>query len=415
MYINRSIEKEIVPFLARKEAIAIIGPRQAGKTTLLKKIEGSLVLQNKKVKYFNFENASELNLFQTDINSFSYLNKSYDVIIIDEFQYAKEGGKKLKLLVDTTPIKYIISGSSSLELTFQMGKYMVGRIINFELYPFSFREYLSAVDSDLAELLNEKIPNVLLAKIDSHVFGDEINDRLLTYFNKYLLWGGYPAVTLATTDIEKKKLLESIVNNYLLKDIGSLLKLATEDKLQILTKLLATQISNIINYKELSNVSNLKYTSLMNHLSILTQTYIVDLIKPFFTNKRTELVKNPKVYFVDIGFRNFILSDFRNIGHRGDEGALAENVVLSELVRKQLNNINFWRTKSGAEVDFIAQVDGKLIPIEVKYSHTKTIGKNMYSFINKFSPKQAIIFTKSYYSPVKVGETKLSFLPVYYL
>jgi len=415
MYIPRSLETELKPYLARKEAVAIVGPRQAGKTTLLKKIEASLVKQEKSVKYYSFESTTDLNLFQSDIESFALLNKKYDVIIIDEFQYAKEGGKLLKLLVDTTPAKYIISGSSSLELTFQIGKYMVGRLLSFKLYPFSFREYLAAVDSELHQLLKQKIPDIFSLLTHKEIFGTEIKQLLLKHFTDYLIWGGYPAVALAQSGTEKKKLLESIVNNYLLKDIGSLLKLATEDELQALARFLATQIGNLINYKELTNVSNLKYPALIKHLNILKQTYIINLIKPFFVNKRTELVKNPKIYFVDNGFRNFILGDFRQSHQRSDLGALVENVVLSEVQRRGFDRINFWRSKSGAEVDFILQANGKLLPVEVKFSPREIIGKSLHSFINKFSPPEAIVFTKGYFATKIVKNTKVKFLPVYYI
>lgn len=415
MYVNRSIEDKINLFIDRKEALAIIGPRQAGKTTLLKKIEKKLASQGKKIKFLNFEKFGDLNLFQSDLESFIELSKSYDVLIIDEFQYAKNGGKKLKLLVDTTPVKYIISGSSSLELTFQTGKYMVGRLLSFELQPFSFREHLSAKDNDLHQLLTKKVPNALSFSAKKNIFGVEINNRLKSYFEDYLIWGGYPAVALAKTELEKEKLLEGIISNYLLRDIGSLLKLATEDELLKLTKFLATQISSLVSYKELSNASDLQFLPLKKHLNILAETYIINLIKPFFSNKRTELVKNPKVYFIDTGFRNFILTDFRKINTRNDIGALVENFVLNEIRRQEVKNINFWRTKSGAEVDFIIQVNGKIIPIEAKYSNKPAIGKNMHSFIEKFSPEQAIIFTKEHTASMQIKKTTVRFLPVYYI
>ncbi len=416
MYINRRLEKEIEPFLGRKEVIAIIGPRQAGKTTLLKNLEKKLLSADKKVKFITFEKISDLNLFQTDLESFIELNKQYEVIIIDEFQYAQDGGKKLKYLFDTTSAKYIISGSSSLELTFQTGKYMVGRMVSFTLYPFSFREYLLAVSPELHNLLNNKIPDAFTLEFDKAVFSNEINQRLKNSFETYLIWGGYPAITLAKTESEKGKLLESIVSNYLLKDISSLLKLATENKLLRLIKFLAVQLASLINYNELSNVADLKFLLLKEHLNILKETYVIDIITPFYKNKRTELVKNPKVYFVDNGFRNYILSDYRKIELRNDYGSLVENVVLGELRRvKEEKYINFWRTKSGAEIDFIIESAGDLLPIESKYSSNPNIGKNMYSFINKYYPNEAIILTKDRLDKVRVKETTVKFLPVYYL
>jgi len=207
MYIHRQLEKRIALFLKRKEAISIIGPRQAGKTTFLKFLEKEFKKNNKKVKFITFENLSDLDIFQNNIEDFKSIIDDYDVVIIDEFQYAKEGGQKLKYLYDTTKIKFIISGSSSLELVFQTGKYMVGRIINFDLSPFSFREFLSFKDKELYKILNNKInqKKFLDFKIKNG-FGNAINKRLSEYLEKFVVYGGYPAVALSVKEEEKQKL-----------------------------------------------------------------------------------------------------------------------------------------------------------------------------------------------------------------
>ncbi len=199
MYITRQLEKQIKPFLERKEVIAIVGPRQAGKTTFLKHLQKELEKRHR-VKFITFEERGDLVLFQRSLADFKELYKEYEILIIDEFQYAKEGGKKLKYLFDTTNFKLIISGSSSLELTFQTGKYMVGRMFSFTLLPFSFREYLSYAERELWSLVRKRIPNIFSTDFRlSQAFGDEINQRLRQRFEKYLIWGGYPASCLAKT------------------------------------------------------------------------------------------------------------------------------------------------------------------------------------------------------------------------
>jgi predicted AAA+ superfamily ATPase len=336
--------------------------------------------------------------------------------IIDEFHYAKEGGKKLKYLFDTTKIKFIISGSSSLELTFETGKYLVGRMFKFLLYPFSFREYLLVKDKKLFQLLNLRFPDIFFSKIENQkFFGKEINNRLQKYFEEYLIFGGYPNVVLAKRKEEKIKILESILENYLLKDIKALLNLKTQRELLKIAEFLATQISNLLNYKELSNISKLKYKELLKHLEILKSTFIIDLLLPFYKNPRTELVKTPKVYFLDNGLRNYLLADFKEIKKRNDVGQLVENFVFSTLKRKNLRKINFWRTKSKAEIDFITQKEGEIIPIEVKYSLSPSIGKSFYSFVEKFSPKRGYILNQGFLAIEKIKKTKIYFLPVYYL
>lgn len=415
-YVHRALEEQIVPLLSRKEAIAIVGPRQAGKTTLLLHLKESMTRQGHKVKYLTFDNRADLELFQNSVDSFKALHKDYDIIILDEFHYAKEGGKKLKYLYDTTTHKFIISGSSSLELTFQTGKYMVGRMFTLHLWQFSFREYISIKDKDLHGLLIENDENFLDAD-PPKFFDKHINKRIENYFHEYIIFGGYPAPALENDPKIKKQLLASILNNYLLKDIKSLLSLITDQELVNLSKFLATQIGNLINYQELSNASGLSVANVKKHLKILEETYILKLVKPFFTNKRLELIKTPKVYFLDTGFRNLISENFNPLETRVDKGALIENFVCTHLLLRQgtFSPVNFWRTKSQAEVDFVIQKGETVVPVEVKYSPTPSPGKSLYSFIDRFSPKKAFVLTMGYTDIRKIGKTQIVFAPVYYL
>jgi predicted AAA+ superfamily ATPase len=415
MYIHRELEKEINPFLGRKEILAIVGPRQVGKTTLLEHLAEKFSQENKRVKFITFEKPSDLALFDS-IEDFKDIHKDYQTVIIDEFHYARNGGQKLKYLFDTTRTKYIISGSCSLDLKFQTGKYLVGRMLKFVLRPFSFREYLFCKNPELFELLTSRVKDAFSFSV-KRSFGAEINNRLERLFNNYLVWGGYPLVVLAKTPVEKQKILDGILENYLLKDIRSLLQLATENELVKLTRFLAAQIGNLISYKELSNSAGLGYKEVLKHIEILKQTYLADLARPYFTNKRTEIIKNPKVYFIDTGLRNSVLSDFREIDQRETIGNLTENFVFNVLKRKTegFQDINFWRTKSGAEIDFLLQKNNRITPVEVKYARKPTIGKSVYSFIEKFSPQEFFIFTRGYVGQRRIGKCRLKFIPIYYI
>lgn len=417
MYIHRELEKAIFPYLDRREALAILGPRQAGKTTFLGEIVRILEQSGKKVRFLTFENRADLDLFNTNIEDFKNLFASFDVVMIDEFQYAKEGGQKLKYLYDTTKQKFIISGSSSLDLIFQTGKYMVGRLLEFTLLPFSFREFLSFRDPELFSLMEKKGCVSLLECDAKDAFGAEITRRLSERLEEFVIFGGYPAVALASGKEEKEKLLEGIAENYLLKDIESLLHLATSDTLRVLEKILATQIGNLVQYEELSRSSGLSFPELKKHLNILEKTYVITLIRPFFTNRRTELVKNPKVFFLDSGLRNFVLSDFRPLRDRPDAGALMENYAFTLLSRRAPNLssvVRYWRTKSKAEVDFVLETPDGVYPFEVKYSSKRMVGKSLHSFIQKFHPKRAVILTKDLAQQETVSETVLHFLPLGY-
>ena len=414
-YIPRELEKTIQPFLKRKEILAVVGARQVGKTTFLEHLFSNLKKQKKKAEFLTFERENDLALFES-IEDFKDYYKDYQILIIDEFHYAKEGGRKLKYLFDTTKIKFIISGSSSLELTFETGRYLVGRMFKFLLYPFSFREFLLSKDKRLLALLETRFGDVLFQKPDfKKFFGREINSRIQKLFEEYLIFGGYPAVVLAETREEKIKILESILENYLLRDIGALLNLKTKGEILKIAEFLSTQVSNLLNYQELSRISNLRYREVITHLEILKNTFLVETLKPFYKNPRTELVKTPKIYFFDNGFRNYLISDFKEINKRNDVGRLVENYVFSLLQRKSLGKINFWRTKSKAEVDFLIQREGEIIPIEVRYSPSPLIGKSLFSFIEKFSPKYGYILTKGFFGIKKIKKTNIYFIPVYYL
>ncbi|MBU3924563.1 ATP-binding protein [Patescibacteria group bacterium] len=416
MYIHRALEKQIFPFLKRKEALSIIGPRQAGKTTFIGFIKETLEKQNRKVKFITFENKADLDLFNNNIEDFKAIATQYDCFIIDEFQYSTDGGQKLKYLYDTTKIKFIISGSSSLELTFQTDKYMVGRLLEFMLPPFSFREFLSYKNIELYNLLENRNIAEIINFDFKNIFGEEINKRMIILLEEYLLFGGYPAVVLTESKEEKHKVLESIAGKYLLKDIQGVLRLKTDNELWRLEKFLAGQIGNMIKYEELSKVTGLSLKDLKTHLNILEKTYIVSFISPFFRNKRTELTKNPKVYFFDLGIRNFALNDFRVLADRNDLGAMAENYAYNALTRRYYPvAMKYWRTKSKAEVDFILEKDQAIYPFEVKYSSKKIIGKSLYSFINKFNSSAAVIFTKDLSGEEKIGEMVLKFIPLIYL
>lgn len=400
----------------RKEAISIVGPRQTGKTTFIDFIGKEMEKQGKKVKIVTFENRADLNLFNGNIEDFKSIVKQYDCVVIDEFQYAKNGGQKLKYLYDTTEVKFIISGSASLELTFQTGKYMVGRIFEFTLLPFSFREFLSFRDRELFSLLQEMSLENIIDFDASKAFGAEINSRLAKLLEEYVVHGGYPAVCLAENNDIKHKVLESIADNYLLKDIKQLLNLATDDNLNRLEKFLAGQIGGMVKYNELSNVADITYKEVKKHLNILENTYIISLVKPYFTNKRVEIAKNPKVYFFDLGLRNFSLSDFRELKGRNDYGMVMENCAYNLLQRKYpQHSLKYWRTKSKAEVDFIIDKERVVCPVEVKYFFGRKIGKSMHSFIEKFNPPVAIILTRDLADEEKIGNTIIKFLPMSYL
>lgn len=400
MYIKRDLEKKLKQYLDKPEILAVIGPRQSGKTTLLREFAKPL----KKAVYVDFEDRDVLELFNNDIKSF-YARYAQDAafLFIDEFQYAKEGGQRLKYLYDAHKTKIIISGSSVLDLTHQAVKYLVGRIFIFSLFPLSFEEFLRYRDAALCDNiylpLKKKMKNYSVPGNESIPrISDEIIKELLKHYYDYSIYGGYPRVVTAHSRDEKIMVLKNIYNTYFLREIRDILQLSTEDALQKLIKALALQIGSTIAYNELGQVASLNYAALLKHLNILEKTYVIKRVQPFCRNKRVEISKMPKAYFVDNGFRNMVIANFQDFNKRPDAGSLNENFVASQLLKAE-QNFNFWRTKSNAEIDFVLEEQGGITVIEVKSSlRSNVAGKALYSFKEKYAPGKMIIASENYFA-----------------
>ena len=149
----------------------------------------------------------------------------------------------------------------------------------------------------------------------------------------------------------------------------------------------------------------------------ILRNFIISLLRPFFTNKATELKKNPKVYFIDNGLRNYILNNFNNLEVRPDAGSIIQNVVFTQLKMNQVDSLRYWRTLAKAEVDFVLELGGELVPIEVKYSLFKVprISRGFRNFLLQYQPERALVFTKNFWGELKVGSSLVKFVPVWYL
>ncbi|MHA1264626.1 MAG: ATP-binding protein [Candidatus Helarchaeota archaeon] len=428
-YLDRQLFNEITKWIDRPEIIAIKGPRQAGKTTLLEMLREWLLkvkgIEPDRIKYFTFEDRELMDNFSLAPTEFiqRYVSdtKNY-FFLIDEIQYCKDVGQKLKLIYDLVKnVKLIVTGSSSLELTSQTAKFLVGRLFSFDLFTFSFYEFISAKDKNLAKIYcerNRSITNLIKSgenfKIpDKDIFLKE----LYQYLNEYTLFGGYPEVIKAKSLEEKRIILKNIFNTYLEKDIVSYLQISDTIKFKKLVTLLAASISNLITYERLTATCNSYYKEIMRLLNILQQTYIVELVRPFHKNLKTELRKNPKVFFYDLGLRNYAINNFTPLEIRMDAGALAENFIFNQF-RMLADHlfINYWRTTAKTEVDFIIWNMQKVIPVEVKFRPFKkvTIPRSLHSFIENYNPPIALVVTKDFWGETWRKGTEVKFIPIVY-
>jgi len=201
--------------------------------------------------------------------------------------------------------------------------------------------------------------------------------------------------------------LKNIFDIYLMRDVRDILGPIDDYQLLNLAKALALQVGNVVSFHELSTLLQQKTLAVKKYLNLLEKAFVLRMVKPYFTNKRTELVKNPKAYFTDTGLRNSIIGDFRLLRDRPDRGALVENHHFSEFLKAD-RDVEFWRTKSKAEVDFI--VDGR-DPVEVKSAISRPVaGKSLRSYIDKYAPKNAYVFNADLSDMLTIGHTAVHFL-----
>lgn len=388
MYVHRILENELEKQINRKEILAVYGPRQSGKTTLIKKI-----LENKEnVNFLTFDDVETLELFEKDTKSFITQEvEPYNIIFIDEIQYSNDSGKKLKFIYDTTGKKIIVSGSSAIDISIKSLKYLVGRVLIFRLGTFNFEEFLSYKDPKVLKLYRQG------------TYKESIIAKLNKYLDEFLQYGGYPEVVLSQ---DKVLILKNLLNIYLLREIKEILEIKDNYKIKNLLEILASQNGGLVNYAELSQTIDTYSEDLKQKLEILEKSLTIRKVRPFFTNKKTEVKKNPKIYFSDTGFRNTILNSYSLAN-----GCLFENFVLSEFDKKEIS-LNYWRTKSKAEVDFVFN-SKEPVPIEVKsILKSKKTTKSFLSFIDKYKPSKAFILSRSFEDEEIRGETKIYYVPL---
>lgn len=411
----RSLFPHIQAHLADEEITILIGPRQVGKTTLITSLKDGLIARGvspSDVYYFNLDVVTDKVLFQKQPDLIQFIknrvsgrNKLY--LFIDEVQRIENTGLFFKGIYDLhLPVKLILTGSSSLEIRSKTTEHLTGRKRLFTLYPLNFSEYIHANDTDLVPYIDKYYP---FAKAE-----------ILTHFENFIIFGGYPKVALETILEKKILLLEEIFSSYIEKDVVGFLRIRDSFAFSQLVKIIASQIGNLFNTESVSRELGMKSQTIRHYLDILEETFIIQRVNPFFNSPTTEIRKMPKLYFFDIGMRNFA-KDNRDFSvdafkQRVDSGALLENFVLSELVKLEMRDIHFWRTKDDAEVDFVIQKKSEVIPIEVKLDRRSiTISRGFHSFINKYKPKIAIIIAMKKQDVIQMGKTELHCILPYQL
>lgn len=342
--IHRIIQKELERSYNRRKVITILGPRQVGKSTLL----GELSAAGTRVRILNCDNEDDRRLLldktSTELKS---LVEPHDFFLIDEAQRVKNIGLTLKMIGDLhLDTHVIVTGSSSFDLADEINEPATGRLIEFNLFPLSLPE-LAESTSQIEE------------------------QRML---ETRMIYGLYPEVV--TTPEYARDTLMNLTNNYLYRDALAYQGLRKPDALMKLVRALALQVGSEVSYNELALTVGVDKITIENYINLLEKSFIVFRLNSFSRNARNEIRKGKKIYFVDNGVRNAVLSNFAPLELRNDTGMLWENLMISERVKrnaycKSYAQLYFWRTHDQKEIDLIEDKDGQLTAYEFKWNERR--------------------------------------------
>lgn len=357
MYIKRTLEEVLKEKLYSSNKILILyGARQVGKTTLVKSI-----LNETELKYLEVNADEKLyndTLSSRDYNKLKMLVSGYDLLFIDEAQRIEDIGINLKILHDRFPeLKIIVTGSSSFELSNRIHEPLTGRTWNFKLFPVAFSE------------------------LTYHYNIIELDNRL----EEFLIYGMYPEIFSLDNIKDKEQYLRLLTSSYLYKDVLEITSIKHSSKLDDLLRLLAFQVGSQVSLNELGRSLNMSKDTVNSYIDLLEKSFVIFRLNGYSKNLRKEVTKMDKIYFYDPGVRNAIINNFNTIKYRDDVGGLWENFLIAERMKSlhyvmKFPNQYFWRTYSGAELDYVEEEKGKLYGYEFKWGDKETKVPETWSF-----------------------------------
>jgi len=374
---KRTVTEAIGRFLPTDDIIVIHGARQVGKTSILMLLQDQLQASDEQTYYIDLEDSRFVSLLDKGVDEFvTYLTEQgFDLpalraagrklyVMIDEIQYLANPSSFLKLLADHHRyLKIIISGSSSFEIKSKFKDSLVGRTVNFEIYPLSFQEFLT-------------FNGISFAPADH--FTEKKTAELRRLYMEFALYGGYPKIVLTQGSDIKEKYLQQIIDTYVRKDIRDLAEIKDVNKFNRLLETLASQSGNLLNVSELSVTAGLARETIERYLLILEQTYMLRLVRPFSRNLRAELFKTPKVFFYDTGLMQML---WLKRLQKEILGQVFETSIFAELVKRHgPEQVFYWRTQDKKEIDFVVKFPDKVFPVEAKLHFPRTIPRVLHTF-----------------------------------
>ncbi len=378
---------------ADHRVVLVVGPRQAGKSTLIWK---TLAEADEAALFLNCEEPairewlSSPAAFLADLAE--EIGPDVRTLFLEEVQRLPEAGLFLKGLVDhRTGLRIFATGSSSFDLESATRESLAGRAQRHLLLPLSLTEAAS------------RLPTGALAR----------EDALARLVERMMIFGSYPA---AMTSDDPRQELASLVEAFVVRDASDRFRIRHTAALRKILELAASQVGNLVNLSEWAALSNISNDTVAEYCRLLEETHLIRLVRPFVGGKRAEITSARKVYFLDNGIRNQLFGGFQPSAGRPDHGALFESFVFTELaktVHPLLDGLSSWRSKSGAEVDFVIEHQGRRLACEVKAGDCRAgLSRSARSFIGAYGPEQFLIVNRKDYPEIQVDATRVRFLRV---
>ncbi|OQX82392.1 MAG: hypothetical protein B6D64_00350 [Bacteroidetes bacterium 4484_276] len=410
---TRDLTEVILNKLSTREIIFLLGTRQTGKTTLTKLVAESSDFKRGHIFFFDFEDKEYRVMFNLkglgvkslkNILQIEGVNpEERSLIIFDEIQLLDDPSNLFKLLYDYFPkLNVIATGSSSLQIKHKFSDSLAGRKSVFHVEPLNFDEYLLFRGEE--RLLNTR--KLFFQENDKaalkSIIGSQ-HQKFIHSFEEYLIFGGYPEVTLLNTKKDKVEKLHSIADSYIKKDIREIARIENVEAYNNLLKYISVNAGNLLNVSTIATTIGISSATVLKYLSLLKETFIIDELPPFFKNKNKEISKNKKAYYKDTGVRNLQIRNFNTLDLRPDAGILYENYVFNVLAEQHdvLINNYFYRTQSKTEIDFISEKEGGILLTEVKSGKFNKRPKALFEFDKKYHDEfrriRKVVVNQSYY------------------
>lgn len=368
---NRIVSKKIDSWLADpgfSDVIVLTGMRRVGKTTELMRLK----TVHPDAIYFDLEDVSNRRLFIPEVAKLERLVSGSNFLLLDEVQYLPLSGSVLKLLHDHFPsLKIIVTGSASFLLLKNIGDSLQGRFRSLPMYPLAFREVCGDVEAD-------------------YIWGDyqkEVNkSKIEANLEEFMIYGSLPQVYSERSFQDKRERLQAYLDSLLFKDVLEIEGIRNPTVFKKLLTMLALQIGSEVNPNELATKLEISRRTVVEYIDFFEKFQICYKLSCFSTNQRSEINRNFKVYFSDLGVRNALVGNYSDLFLRADVGGIFENLV-TNVLRSNFSyfdpdkKINFWRNTAKAEVDLVitSQISPELVPIEIKFDKPGRISRAFYS------------------------------------